>query len=129
MNCFDFCIMPRRLTDKKNLSLAFPTFAQNLNSTIMARGYKTGGRKTGTPNKTTGLTKEMINQVLATYHDDGRLTKDFYELEPKERLDVFIKLVGYIMPKPQSVQVDLNQSGGNSSILERLNQLAKENEK
>lgn len=95
----------------------------------MARGYKTGGRKTGTPNKATGLTKEMINQVLAAYHDDGRLTKDFDELTPKERLDVFIKLVGYIMPKPQAVQVDLNQSSGNSSILERLNQLAKENEK
>lgn len=129
MNCFDFSIMPRRLTDKTPHSLACHTFAQNLNSTIMARGYKTGGRKSGTPNKTTGLTKEMINQVLAAYHDDGRLTKDFYELEPKERLDVFIKLVGYIMPKPQSVQVDLNQSSGNSSILERLNQLAKENEK
>ena len=71
----------------------------------------------------------MINQVLAAYHDDGRLTKDFDELTPKERLDVFIKLVGYIMPKPQAVQVDLNQSSSNSSILERLSQLAKENEK
>ena len=71
MNCFDFSIMPRRLTDKTPHSLACHTFAQNLNSTIMARGYKTGGRKTGTPNKTTGLTKEMINQVLAAYHDDA----------------------------------------------------------
>lgn len=94
----------------------------------MAKGYKTGGRKTGTPNKTTGITKEMINQVLAAYHDDGRLEKDFDALTPKERLDVFAKLIGYIMPKPQAVQVDLNQSSGNASVLERLSQLAQENE-
>lgn len=94
----------------------------------MARGYKTGGRKTGTPNKTTGITKEMVNQVLAAYHDDGRLTKDFDELTPKERLDVYIKLIGYILPKPQAVQVDLNQSSSNPSIVERLRQLAEENE-
>ena len=94
----------------------------------MARGYKTGGRKTGTPNKTTGITKEMINQVLAAYHDDGRLAKDFDELAPKERLDVFVKLIGYIMPKPQAVQVELNQSSDNSSVFEQLRQLAKENE-
>ena len=94
----------------------------------MARGYKTGGRKTGTPNKTTGITKEMVNQVLAAYHDDGRLTKDFDELTPKERLDVYIKLIGYILPKPQAVQVDLNHSSSNPSIVERLRQLAEENE-
>lgn len=96
----------------------------------MARGFKTpgSGRKKGTPNKTTGITKEMINQVLAAYHDDGRLEKDFDALTPKERLDVFAKLIGYIMPKPQAVQVDLNQSSGNTSVLDRLKQLAEDNE-
>ncbi len=121
--------MPRRLTDKTPLTQSCRTFAVNLNSTIMARGYKTGGRKTGTPNKTTGITKEMINQVLAAYHDDGRLTKDFDELTPKERLDVFVKLIGYILPKPQAVQVDVQSDGRTSpSVLERLAQLAQDNE-
>ena len=93
----------------------------------MARGFKTGGRQKGTQNKVTGLTKEMINNVLAAYHDDERLTKDFYELEPKERLDVFIKLLGYILPKPQAVEMNLNATC-KPSVLERLNQLAKEND-
>ena len=91
----------------------------------MARGFKTGGRQKGTQNKVTCLTKEMINNVLAAYHDDGWLTKDFYELEPKERLDVFIKLIGYLLPKPQTVAVDVKTTS-EDSIIERLNQLAKE---
>ena len=123
INQFD---MPRRVTNKTDTWQTSITFAEK--DTTMARGYKTGGRKTGTPNKTTGLTKEMINQVLAAYHDDGRLTKDFDELTPKERLDVYIKLIGYILPKPQAVQVDLNHSSSNPSIVERLRQLAEENE-
>ncbi len=91
------------------------------------KGRKTGGRQKGTQNKVTGLTKEMINNVLAAYHDDGRLAKDFYELEPKERLDVFIKLMGYILPKPQTVAVDVKTSS-DDSIIEWLNKLAQENE-
>lgn len=129
MNCFDFSIMPRRLTDKTPHSLACHTFAQNLNSTIMARGYKTGGRKTGTPNKTTTFCKEVINEVLAAYNDDGWLHKDLYELSPKERLDVIIKLASFVLPKPQSVQVDVQSDGRTlPSVLERLAQLAQDNE-
>ena len=93
----------------------------------MATRAKTGGRQKGTPNKVTGITKEMINQVLAAYHDDGRLTKDFDELEPKERLNVFIKLIGFILPKPQAIDVELKTSDSNS-IVERLKQLAQEEE-
>ena len=91
------------------------------------KGRKTGGRQKGTQNKVTGLTKEMINDVLATYHDDGRLRQDFDELAPKERLDVFIKLIGYILPKPQTVAVDVKTTS-DDSIIERLNQLAQEYE-
>ncbi len=93
----------------------------------MAKGFKSGGRQKGSQNKVTGITKEMINSVLAAYHDDGRLTKDFDELEPRERLGVFIKLIGYILPKPQAVEMNLNATC-EPSILERLNQLAREND-
>ena len=96
----------------------------------MARGYKTGGRKTGTPNKTTTFCKEIIIEVLAAYADDGRLHQDLYELTPKERLDVIIKLASFVLPKPQSVQVDVQSDNKPSqSIIERLAQLAQENEK
>ena len=93
----------------------------------MARGFKSGGRQKGTQNKVTGITKEMINSVLAEYHDDGRLTKDFDELEPRERLGVFIKLIGYILPKPQAVEMNLNATY-ESPIVKRLRELAQENE-
>lgn len=93
----------------------------------MATRAKTGGRQKGTPNKVTGITKEMINQVLAAYHDDGRLTKDFDELEPRERIGVFIKLIGYVLPKPQAVEMNLNATY-ESPIVKRLRELAEENE-
>lgn len=94
----------------------------------MARGYKTGGRKTGTPNKTTSITRDMISQVLAGYHDEGQLARDFFGLEPKERLNVFVKLLGYILPKPQSIDLDVSTRNHKSGIEEILRQLAEENE-
>ena len=62
---------------------------------------KTGGRKLGTPNKVTSELRDSLKQVI-----DGELislSERLEELEPKERVELLIKLLPYIMPKVQTV--------------------------
>lgn len=64
---------------------------------------KTGGRKAGTPNKTTIETRNFIQNVVnneLTFIEDLML-----ELTPKERVDVLIKLLPFIVPKTSEVSV------------------------
>lgn len=93
----------------------------------MAKGKKTGGRKKGTPNKATAFSKEVINDILTDYRESGALGKDISQLEPKERLDVMIKLMGFVTPKPQSISMDITSSNS-ITIEDTLAELAEEND-
>jgi hypothetical protein len=69
----------------------------------MAKGIKTGGRKIGTPNKTTVETRNFIQNVVnneLTFIEDLML-----ELTPKERVDALIKLLPFIVPKTSEVSI------------------------
>jgi hypothetical protein len=63
----------------------------------MAKGLKTGGRQKGTSNKLSGTVKEMITQFVENEvrHLPGLLT----QMEPKEKADLILKLLPYIIPK------------------------------
>lgn len=64
---------------------------------------KTGGRKAGTPNKTTIETRNFIQNVV---NNELRFIEDLMlELTPKERVDVLIKLLPFIVPKTSEVSV------------------------
>ena len=67
----------------------------------MAKGFKTGGRELGTPNKTTSelrrVLKHMVDNELQNLQDN------INGLEPKERIELLIKLLPYVMPKVQTV--------------------------
>ena len=52
---------------------------------------------------------------------------DLAALEPKERLDVMIKLMGFITPKPQSVDMTLTTEKV-KTIEDTLAELSKEND-
>jgi hypothetical protein len=84
---------------------------------------KLGGRVKGVPNKTTGITKQVISNLVSAYADGEHFAKDFSDLEPKERLEVFIKLVAFIVPKPQSVDIGISAET-RTTIEEKLAQLA-----
>ena len=60
-------------------------------------GKKFGGRQKGTPNRLTkelrGVLKNLIHEELETLHE--RLD----HLDPKERLEVLVKLLPYVLPK------------------------------
>ena len=86
---------------------------------------KTGGRKKGTPNKTTALTKATISQLLSEYHESGLMFEDFKALEAKDRLMIVEKLMQYTMPKMQSSSVDLSVEEGKKTIVDTLAELSK----
>lgn len=70
-------------------------------------GRKYGGRKKGTPNKDTKQLREKIDQLLNDNWE--QIQEDFRELKPKERLDFYIKLLDYSLPKLSKIEVEEKQ--------------------
>ena len=62
----------------------------------MAPGIKTGGRKKGTPNKTTALLKDAILQA-ATNAGGGDLTA-YMQVQAQENPGPFMSLLGKVLP-------------------------------
>ena len=62
----------------------------------MAPGIKTGGRKKGTPNKTTALLKDAILQA-ATNAGGGDLTT-YLQVQAQENPGPFMSLLGKVLP-------------------------------
>lgn len=90
----------------------------------MAIGKKTGGRKKGTPNKSSVLGKEVIVSLLSDYSSSGLMTSDFMALDPKDRLVIAERLMQYTMPKMQATAIDLNTADKEKTIEDRLAELA-----
>lgn len=90
------------------------------------KGVRLGGRAKGTPNKTTAATKEVITNLLTEYSNNGTMSDDFDSLEPKERLAIAEKLMQYVMPKIQSVAVDLSAGDKKITIETQLKELSEE---
>ena len=62
---------------------------------------KVGGRKKGTPNKLTKEMRDVLKGLVAEELDTLGQRRE--ELEPKDRLEVFIKLLPFMLPKTQSI--------------------------
>jgi hypothetical protein len=58
---------------------------------------KTGGRKAGTLNRTTADLKGRINTLLQSQFDT--VVRDLEQLEPKDRVSAYLKLLEYAVPK------------------------------
>ena len=84
------------------------------------KGKKTGGRQKGTPNEVTTMSKAAIAEVLSDYNESGLLQSDFMLLKPLERITIAEKLMQYVMPKIQSVAVDLGGGDENRTIEDKL---------
>lgn len=93
----------------------------------MAKGRKTGGRKAGTPNKTTAFSKSVIQEILSDYTSSELFRKDMEDLEPKDRLDIMVKLMAFTTPKPQSVDMSIT-SNMPKTIEDTLKELSEEND-
>lgn len=86
---------------------------------------KTGGRAKGTPNKTTSFQRGIINNLLSEYSEQGMLAEDFVALDPAERIKIAEKLMAYVIPRYQSVSVDVSEVSVKHSIEEDLLRLSK----
>lgn len=74
---------------------------------------KTGGRKAGTPNKTTALLKDCISNIVNDYVQPENvrtkaptLQKDFPNLTAAERVKAIIALSNFVLPKQQAISID-----------------------
>lgn len=65
------------------------------------RGQKTGGRVAGTPNRITIELRKTLKGIVAG--ELQSLPTTFEQLQPKERLELLIKLLPFCMPKVDSI--------------------------
>ena len=71
-------------------------------------GKKHGGRAKGTPNKLTREIRTSLKNILN--NEIEQLPAHFEKLEPKERIELLIKIMPYAMPqvKPEVFEVSEN---------------------
>ena len=62
---------------------------------------KTGGRKLGTPNKTTSETRAILTRALSSELEN--LPELLESLDSKERLDIVCRLMPFVMPRYESI--------------------------
>lgn len=74
------------------------------NKTSFQKGQ--GGRKPGKPNKITQDLRQWINSFI----EDNReqVQRDWLQLEPKDRLIMFERLLKYSLPTLQAVSTEIN---------------------
>lgn len=65
-----------------------------------------GGRAKGTPNKVTSTVKDWLAKVISKNRKQMEL--DLAQLEPKDRLIILEKLMGYVIPKQQAVSANID---------------------
>jgi hypothetical protein len=70
-------------------------------------GNKYGGRQKGTPNRITKELRSLLKDVM--YDEIGALQECLDALNPKERVELLIKLMPYALPKVTSVSHTTNE--------------------
>ena len=70
-------------------------------------GLKYGGRQKGTPNR---LTKELRTILKEALHKElETIGNQLEQLEPKERLEVLIKLMPFVFPRMNKVSHSMDE--------------------
>lgn len=96
----------------------------------MAKGFKTGGRTKGVPNKPQPYKQiicSCISKNVGEYFEHGDFARDFAQLEPRDRIIVMEKLTQYVVPRQQSQSVDINTTPQVSeSLHDKLSAMAEQ---
>ena len=71
-------------------------------------GNKYGGREKGTPNKLTKEIRKILNDIV--HKELEKVEENLNTLEPKQRLEVLIKLMPYVLPKVESTSESDSES-------------------
>ena len=82
----------------------------------MTTGIKTGGRKAGTPNRSTAYVREKIQDFANETVDDFiEWVREVGKESPKDGADLFLKALEYHIPKLQ--RTDAHHTGEQTSNL------------
>ena len=70
---------------------------------------KTGGRRKGTPNAVSLTLREQVQNLLESQYE--QILTDLEALEPKDRVNAWIRLLDFAMPKLQRTEnvIDLSK--------------------
>ena len=63
------------------------------------------GRPKGAVNKTTAETKELLQKIISNELEG--VSERLEQLDNKDRIDVLIKILPYIVPKQKEISIDL----------------------
>ena len=88
---------------------------------------KTGGRKKGTPNVITTLSRQTFNDFVMNYMQSKQFTEDWAALTPKERVQTIVSMSGFVVPTPKSIDVNLSVQG-NKALESSFAELAAEDD-
>lgn len=83
----------------------------------MPYGKKLGGRKRGTPNKTTAETRQLIQHVVNEEFDEFK--QRMAALPDKEYCQIYIQMCKFVVPSLQSVKIE-DGSAVKMEVIERL---------
>jgi len=80
------------------------------------------GRPLGIRNKITTEIKEVVSGILKKKFTPVRINSDLKKLEPRQRLDVLIKLLSYVLPRPTegTIQLDIGLENLSDEELDRV---------
>ena len=70
-------------------------------------GIKHGGRQKGTPNRMTKELRTILKDIL--YNELEKIGELLESLEPKERLELVIKMLPFILPKVDKIGHTYNE--------------------
>tara|TARA_Y100000768_G_C23961317_1_gene675531 strand:- start:1529 stop:1771 length:243 start_codon:yes stop_codon:yes gene_type:complete len=70
-------------------------------------GKKYGGRQKGTPNKLTKEIRTVLKDLI--YKELDEIQEHLNSLEPKQRIELVIKLIPYVLPKVDSISHSANE--------------------
>ena len=76
------------------------------------------GRPKGTPNRTTSEIKELLNKFISENLED--IQEQYNQLEPREKLHFFERVLKYVVPQQQSYTENIDISQLSESELDSL---------
>ncbi len=70
-------------------------------------GKKYGGRMKGTPNKLTKEIRSVLKDIL--FYELENIEENLNSLEPKDRIELVIKMMPFVLPKVQQISHSTNE--------------------
>lgn len=77
-----------------------------------------GGRKKGSKNKATKTLRERVSQLLDNNFE--QVVEDMKSLDAKQRVDTWVKLLEYVMPKLQRSEQVIDVSKMSDEDIDRM---------